>query len=107
MRQFEDWLIDSLENFKRHQESLILRMPRIVRNVTMREFAKYEGDIQAAVKGLSRELLGSEDATIDLGTRKRKWVESQGVEEKAAKANEGESSRATKTGEPGLHAFLG
>ncbi|TBU44509.1 hypothetical protein BD309DRAFT_958302 [Dichomitus squalens] len=81
-RQFEDWLEDTLENFRRHQETLISRMPRIVRSVTMREFAKYKGDIQAAVKGLSRELLGSEDATIDLTTRKRKWVESQEVEGK-------------------------
>ena len=97
-RQFEDWLVDTLENFRRHQESLISRMPRIVRNVTMRDFAKYEGDIQAAVKGLSRELLGSEDATIDLGTRKRKWVESQEAEEKAAKGHETESSRGIKNG---------
>lgn len=92
--------MDALENFKRHQESLILRMPRIVRNVTMREFAKYKGNIQAAVKGLSRDLLGQEDATIDFGTRKRKWVESQAEEEsKHAKAAlEAESSRAFKNG---------
>ncbi|KAH9846105.1 hypothetical protein C2E23DRAFT_872536 [Lenzites betulinus] len=76
-RQFEDWLADALENFQRHQEGLILRMPRIVRNVTLRDFAKYNGDIQECVKGLKRELLGAEDSTIDQGTRKRKWVESQ------------------------------
>ncbi|KAI0755131.1 hypothetical protein C8Q80DRAFT_1216870 [Daedaleopsis nitida] len=91
-RQFEGWMADTLENFRRHQESLILRMPRIVRNVTMREFAKYNGDIQAAVKGLSRELLGAEDATIDFGTRKRKWVESQEAED------DSESSRGLKNG---------
>lgn len=97
-RQFEDWLTDTLENFRRHQESLILRMPRIVRSITMREFAKYGGDIQAAVKGLSREMLGSEDATIDLGTRKRKWIESQEAGDKAAKGQEVESSRGVKNG---------
>ena len=99
-RQFEDWLVDTLENFRRHQESLISRMPRIVRNVTMRDFAKYEGDIQAAVRGLSRELLGAEDATIDLGTRKRKWVESQEAEESrvAKGSQETESSRGVKNG---------
>ena len=93
-------MADTLENFRRHQESLILRMPRIVRNVTMREFAKYKGDVQAAVKGLSRQLLGSEDATIDFGTRKRKWVESQEAEEsRAAKGSqETESSRGVKNG---------
>ena len=48
-RQFEDWLEDTLENFRRHQETLISRMPRIVRNITMREFAKYKGDEVAYV----------------------------------------------------------
>ncbi|RDX49950.1 hypothetical protein OH76DRAFT_499660 [Lentinus brumalis] len=97
-RQFEEWLADVLENFRRHQESLILRMPRIVRDVTLSEFVKYNGDIQAAVKGRNRELLGSsEDATIDFGTRKRKWVESQELEEKLAKgAQEAEGSRGVK-----------
>ncbi|RPD62233.1 hypothetical protein L226DRAFT_482837 [Lentinus tigrinus ALCF2SS1-7] len=96
-RQFEEWLTDVLENFRRHQESLILRMPRIVRDMTLREFVKYNGDIQAAVKGRNRELLGNEDATIDLGTRKRKWVESQESEEKAAKGQqEVEGSRGIK-----------
>ena len=95
-RQFEEWLVDTLEDFRRHQESLISRMPRLVRNVTMREFAKYKGDIQAAVKGLSRELLGSEDATIDLTTRKRKWVESQ--EADGDKLGKEESSRGAKNG---------
>ncbi|KAI0714001.1 hypothetical protein C8T65DRAFT_707758 [Cerioporus squamosus] len=96
-RQFEEWLADVLENFRRHQESLILRMPRIVRDVTLREFVKYNGDIQAAVKGRNRELLGSEDATIDLGTRKRKWVESQESEEKLVKGvQEVEGSRGIK-----------
>ncbi len=99
-RQFEEWLADVLENFRRHQESLILRMPRIVRDVTLSEFVKYNGDIQAAVKGRNRELLGSsEDATIDFGTRKRKWVESQELEEKLAKgAQEAEGSRGVKNG---------
>ena len=74
-------------------------MPRIVRDVTLREFVKYNGDIQAAVKGRNRELLGNEDATIDLGTRKRKWVESQESEEKLVKGQqEVEGSRGIKNG---------
>ncbi|KAI8986205.1 hypothetical protein BD414DRAFT_487971 [Trametes punicea] len=98
-RQFEEWLADALENFRRHQEGLILRIPRIVRNVTLREFAKYNGDIQECVKGLKRELLGAEDNTIDPSMRKRKWVESQEIEgEKLdAKLAANESSRAMKT----------
>ncbi|KAL7280073.1 hypothetical protein ACG7TL_006488 [Trametes sanguinea] len=94
-RQFEEWLADALENFRRHQEGLILRMPRIVRNVTLREFAKYNGDIQECVKGLKRELLGAEDNTIDPSTRKRKWIESQ--ENEGDKLGPAESLRALKT----------
>lgn len=99
-RQFEDWLADALENFQRHQEGLILRMPRIVRNVTLRDFAKYNGDIQECVKGLKRELLGAEDSTIDQGTRKRKWVESQEADgdKLDGKLAHTEAPRAMKTG---------
>ncbi len=98
-RQFEDWLSDALENFRRHQEGLILRIPRIVRNVTLRDFAKYNGDIQECVKGLKRDMLGVEDNTIDAGTRKRKWIESQETEDKLdGKLGHTESSRAIKTG---------
>ncbi|KAI0632017.1 hypothetical protein C8Q77DRAFT_1218560 [Trametes polyzona] len=98
-RQFEEWLADALENFRRHQEGLILRIPRIVRNVTLRDFAKYNGDIQECVKGLKRELLGAEDNTIDPSTRKRKWIESQETEgdKLDGKLGHTESSRALKT----------
>ncbi|KAL1950196.1 hypothetical protein VTO73DRAFT_5319 [Trametes versicolor] len=97
-RQFEDWLSDALENFRRHQEGLILRIPRIVRNVTLRDFAKYNGDIQECVKGLKRDMLGAEDNTIDAGTRKRKWIESQETDDKLdGKLGHTESSRAIKT----------
>ncbi|KAH8104720.1 hypothetical protein BXZ70DRAFT_1005229 [Cristinia sonorae] len=98
-RQFESWLADALENFRIHQEGLILRVPRLVRDVTMREFAKYNGDVQECLKGIQRERLGGEAAmttTIDKSTRKRKWVESQ---ETAVAGGEdvGESSKGSKT----------
>ncbi|KAJ8456873.1 hypothetical protein ONZ51_g11864 [Trametes cubensis] len=98
-RQFEEWLADALENFRRHQEGLILRIPRIVRNVTLKEFAKYNGDIQECVKGLKRELLGAEDNIIDPSTRKRKWIESQETDgdKSDSKLATQESSRAIKT----------
>ncbi|KAI0373905.1 hypothetical protein BV20DRAFT_937226 [Pilatotrama ljubarskyi] len=97
-RQFEEWLADALENFRRHQEGLILRIPRIVRNVTLRDFAKYNGDIQECVKGLKRELLGGDDNTIDMGTRKRKWIESQEAEgDKLDTKLSSNDSRASKT----------
>lgn len=84
-----------MENFRIHQEGLISRVPRLVRNVTMREFAKYNGDVQACLKGIQREKLGGEAETIDRTTRKRKWVESQEAETKAAEA---ESTKGAKSG---------
>ncbi|OBZ71403.1 hypothetical protein A0H81_08744 [Grifola frondosa] len=100
-RQFEEWLADALENFRRHQESLILRMPRLVRDITMREFAKYNGNVQECIKGLKKEVLGGEDGIIDRTTRKRKWVESQEVDAGAGavagpSSREAESSRGVK-----------
>ena len=64
----------------------------------MREFAKYNGDVQACLKGIQREKLGGDAAaatTIDKSTRKRKWVESQETE-KAAEEPEG--SKGAKSG---------
>ncbi|THH27568.1 hypothetical protein EUX98_g6622 [Antrodiella citrinella] len=94
-RQFESWLADALENFRIHQEGLISRVPRLVRDITMRDFAKYNGDVQECLKGIQRERLGGGDAaTIDMTTRKRKWVESQETEKATEEA---ELSKAPKT----------
>ena len=95
-QQFEEWLSDALENFRIHQEALISRVPRLVRDITLREFAKYNGDIQACLKGIQREKLGGEAGAIDKNTRKRKWVESQ---ETDAKTKDAESLQAAKSGE--------
>ena len=49
----------------------------------MREFGeKYNGDMQAALKGIQKERMGGADAVaeIDKTTRKRKWVASQEAE---------------------------
>ncbi|EKM51891.1 uncharacterized protein PHACADRAFT_187281, partial [Phanerochaete carnosa HHB-10118-sp] len=80
-----------------HQEGLIGRVPRLVRDITLREFAKYGGDIQSALKALQRERLGGEAEAIDKTTRKRKWVESQEAEAKVADALEAESLKAAKS----------
>lgn len=82
-----------------HQESLISRVPRLVRDVTLREFAKYNGDVQACLKGLQKERLGGEAEAIDKTTRKRKWVESQEADAKAADASDVEPTKAAKSGE--------
>ncbi|KAJ7645419.1 hypothetical protein DFH06DRAFT_583698 [Mycena polygramma] len=89
--QFKSWLNDHLENFSIHQEGLVSRIPKQVRAMKMRDFgAKYNGNIQAALRGVQREKFVAAGATeIDKSTRKRKWVASQEAEndasEKAAK----------------------
>lgn len=88
-REFERCLEDALESFRIRQEGLISRVPRLVRNITMREFAKYDGDVQACLRALQREKLGGEAETIDKTTRKRKWVEVQEAETKAAESTKG------------------
>ncbi|KAJ7794154.1 hypothetical protein B0H14DRAFT_3557887 [Mycena olivaceomarginata] len=80
--QFKSWLNDHLENFS--------PFTRRVRAMKMRDFgAKYNGNIQAALRGVQREKLVAGGATeIDKSTRKRKWVASQeehDASEKAAK----------------------
>ncbi|KAJ6584903.1 hypothetical protein B0H19DRAFT_1249822 [Mycena capillaripes] len=89
--QFRSWLNDHLENFSIHQEGLVSRIPKQVRAMKMRDFgAKYNGNIQAALRGVQRDKFVAAGATeIDKSTRKRKWVASQEAEneasEKAAK----------------------
>lgn len=95
-RQFESWLADALQNFRIHQEGLISRVPRLVRDITLRDFVKYNGDVQECLKGIQRERLGGDAATIDKTTRKRKWVESQEAEKAQEEA---ELSKGTKSGE--------
>jgi hypothetical protein len=82
-----------------HQEGLISRVPRLVRDITLREFAKYNGDVQACLKGLQKQRLGGEADTIDKTTRKRKWAESQETEAKGQDASENEPLKAAKSGE--------
>ncbi|KAG1775779.1 hypothetical protein EV702DRAFT_1114724 [Suillus placidus] len=74
VRQLEEWLADALKNFRLHQEGLISRIPKLVRGVTMGEFADtYDGDIQACLRGLVGG--APPNLEIDRETRKRKWEE--------------------------------
>ncbi|KAG1858367.1 hypothetical protein DFJ58DRAFT_781877 [Suillus subalutaceus] len=74
IRQLEEWLADALKNFRLHQEGLIARIPKLVRGVTMGEFADtYNGDIQACLRGLVGG--APPNLEIDRETRKRKWEE--------------------------------
>lgn len=93
-RQFERSLAHILENFRNHHEGLILRVPRLVRSVTMAEFGdKYHGDIAACLRGLQSQRHGGEPIAIDPATRKRKWQESQDTA-----PGESASTRAAKNG---------
>ncbi|KAG2038685.1 hypothetical protein BDR03DRAFT_293514, partial [Suillus americanus] len=74
VRQLEEWLADALKNFRLHQEGLIARIPKLVRGVTMGEFADtYNGNIQACLRGLVGG--APPNLEIDRETRKRKWEE--------------------------------
>ncbi|KAI5989860.1 hypothetical protein EDC04DRAFT_3128022 [Pisolithus marmoratus] len=102
VRQLEEWLAVALTNFKLHQEGLISRIPKLMRSVKMGDFAdKYDGDVQACLRGLQRERLGNaEELEIDRETRKRKWAAA--LEESEASgsgtgANDSEPPRALKT----------
>lgn len=94
-RQFEASLADMLENFLNHHEGQVLRVPRLVRGVTMAEFGdKYNGDINECLRGLQKERHGGEPVAIDASVRKRKWQASQD----GPGPDEAESSRAVKNG---------
>ncbi|KAF9454730.1 hypothetical protein P691DRAFT_691674 [Macrolepiota fuliginosa MF-IS2] len=102
-RQFESWLADRLENFTIHQEGQVSRIPKQVRSMTMREFGeKYQGNIQAALRGYQKERLVAAGADanfgeIDKNMRKRKWVEGVEAEMEKNSNKDGEMPRATKT----------
>ncbi|KAF9468580.1 hypothetical protein BDZ94DRAFT_1279669 [Collybia nuda] len=109
-RQFESWLADRLENFNIHQEGQVSRIPKQVRNMTMREFGdKYNGNIQAALRGFQKEKFvaaGGEGnlGEIDKDARKRKWMASQEAE--AEIAGELEPTKAVKNRKVHMHCAL-
>lgn len=93
-RQYEESLVQILENFRNHHEGQVLRVPKLVRSITMAEFAdKYNGDINECLRGLQRERQGGEP-TLDPALKKRKWKDT----EDAPGPEEAESSRASKAG---------
>lgn len=102
VRQLEEWLAVALTNFKLHQEGLISRIPKLVRSVKMGDFAdKYDGDVQACLRGLQRERLGNtEELEIDRETRKRKWaaaLEESEASGSGTATNDNEPPRALKS----------
>lgn len=53
--------------------------------MTLRDFARHNGDIQKAAQGLLADNMGQVEG-IDRTTRKRKWIESQEQEAELAGA---------------------
>ncbi|KAF9527540.1 hypothetical protein CPB83DRAFT_855969 [Crepidotus variabilis] len=113
-RQLKADLDVKLETFILYQQAQISRIPKQVRNMTIREFGeKYEGDLQSALRGYQKERLAAAgiDASageIDKNERKRKWVASQEVETEASgslsQSKEAEPPRAAKTARTQLHS---
>ena len=69
----------------------------------MGEFAdKYNGDIQACLRGLQSERMGETEFEIDKDTRKRKWAAAQ-EEAEASGSGHAEETRAAKNGERSRH----
>ncbi|KAI0247141.1 hypothetical protein BJV78DRAFT_1285787 [Lactifluus subvellereus] len=74
-RQLESWLSDTLAAFRNRHERQLAYIPHLVRGMTMAEFGdKYDGDVQAALRGLQKERLTVDVAPIDRNAMKRKWA---------------------------------
>ena len=100
-RQMEETLAQVLENFMNHHEGQVLRIPKLVRGITMGEFAdKYDGDISSCLRGLQRAVQGGEP-TVDAALKKRKWKD---IDEQPG-PEDAESSRAPKAGAYEASAF--
>ena len=74
-RQLESWLSDTLAAFRNRHECQLTHIPHLVRGMTMAEFGdKYDGDVQAALRGLQKERLTADVAPMDRNEMKRKWA---------------------------------
>lgn len=85
--QFEASLQSSLEAFRLHAEAQLSRLPRAVREMSVREFVEvYGGNVERAVLG-GQQSVGeeTEDGKVGKEERKRKWVESIEEEKRRAK----------------------
>ena len=71
-RRFEDALSDMLVTFRSHQERLLVRLPKQVLSMTMREFGDvYNGDVKACLRGLQRDKHAPGLESITPSLRKR------------------------------------
>src|SRR6266852_4451850 len=96
-RQLESWLSDTLAAFRNRHERQLTYIPHLVRGMTMAEFGdKYDGDVQAALRGLQKERLTVDVAPLDRNEMKRKWAPVPEEEE-----------HETRLGDPGKNTNSG
>ncbi|KAI0300398.1 hypothetical protein BC826DRAFT_1090384 [Russula brevipes] len=97
-RQLESWLSDTLAAFRNRHERQLAYIPHLVRGMTMAEFGdKYDGDVQAALRGLQKERLTVDVAPIDRNAMKRKWAPPPDEEpDRAGKHPDNNHGRAAK-----------
>ena len=94
-RQLESWLSDTLAAFRNRHERQLTYIPHLVRGMTMAEFGdKYDGDAQAALRGLKKEGLTVDVAPLDRNEMKRKWAPAPEEEEHGKNANSGHGRAA-------------
>lgn len=87
-RQLESWLSDTLAAFRNRHERQLTYIPHLVRGMTMAEFGdKYDGDVQAALRGLQKERLTVDVAPLDRNEMKRKWAPVPEEEEHETRKN--------------------
>ncbi|EMD39813.1 hypothetical protein CERSUDRAFT_112074 [Gelatoporia subvermispora B] len=91
-KRLEELLQDMLENFTRHQETLISRVPRLIRSVTLKELAKYNGDVQLCLREVKKQALGGEESILQGSPRKRKWLAAQDPQDEKVDEKPGQSS---------------
>lgn len=92
--------MDAQESLRLYGENQVAVIPHAIRNITLAEFAKYNGSVQEYIKATTRHH-GAEHNGLDRTTLKRKWAASQ-EEANAAAGPSGsrdmESSRGLKSG---------
>lgn len=82
---------EALQNFLMHQEGQVSRIPKLIRDVALADFAdRFGGDVSAALRGLQAERIkAANPAAGERSPKKRKWLED-------AEGAGTESSRAAK-----------
>lgn len=94
IRRLRATAAEALENFLMHQEGQVSRIPKLIRDVTIGEFAdRFGGDMSTALRGLQAEKLKAAAAEAsERSPKKRKWM----LDEVDGGGMPAESSRAIK-----------